>query len=242
MPDGPVPAPGFDPRVDYCTGDPNQTFSGSAPTTLLGDGKIPNDADMVECHYRGTLIDGTEFDSSYGRGKAAIFKVKGKSSPAGAKPRSPSVGSRFQFVVPPQLSYGERGAGSQIGPNTTLVFEIELLAIKQPAYRTLGIGKSRDFVGRLSDSAKQCAGSESRPTSGAYGSDRTHLLFQPSLRNRMKESIAFPGLERPGYSQWPLTRPSVFQGEYRSNRPSFRCRFCGDIDHPAERVSVSHFP
>lgn len=97
----------------------------------LGTGKIPKDTDSVECHYRGTFINGTEFDSSYSRGKSTTFKVKGEVIAGWTEAlKLMPVGSKFQFFVPPQLAYGAQGAGSQIGPNTTLVFEIELLAIK----------------------------------------------------------------------------------------------------------------
>jgi FKBP-type peptidyl-prolyl cis-trans isomerase FklB len=95
-----------------------------------GDGRKPTEADTVEVHYRGTLLDGTEFDSSYGRGQAASMAVKGLIKGwAEALPLMP-VGSKWQLFIPPQLAYGERGAGKDIGPNATLVFEIELVAIK----------------------------------------------------------------------------------------------------------------
>ncbi|HWR73002.1 MAG TPA: FKBP-type peptidyl-prolyl cis-trans isomerase [Nitrospirota bacterium] len=94
-----------------------------------GEGKKPTDADTVECHYRGTLINGAEFDSSYRSGKPATFKmsevIPGWSEALKLMP----VGSKWQLFIPPQLAYGERGGG-RIGPNTTLIFEIELLGIK----------------------------------------------------------------------------------------------------------------
>jgi FKBP-type peptidyl-prolyl cis-trans isomerase len=97
-----------------------------------GTGKTPAETDTVECHYRGTLIDGTEFDSSYRRGPPGVFKVKGGVIPGWTEAllRMP-VGSKWQVFVPPHLGYGERGAGRDIGPNATLIFEVELLAIKQ---------------------------------------------------------------------------------------------------------------
>ena len=96
-----------------------------------GDGKKPTEADMVECHYRSTLIDGTEFDSSYRRGQPATFKVKGGVIPGWTEALLlMPAGSKWQFFVPPQLAYGERGAGRDVGPNATLLFEVELLAIK----------------------------------------------------------------------------------------------------------------
>ncbi|MHC1745278.1 MAG: FKBP-type peptidyl-prolyl cis-trans isomerase [Syntrophobacteraceae bacterium] len=95
-----------------------------------GDGKKPTDADTVECHYRGTLIDGTEFDSSYKRGQPASFKVTGVIAGWTEALKLMPVGSKWQLFVPPQLAYGERGAGREIGPNATLIFEVELLGIK----------------------------------------------------------------------------------------------------------------
>ena len=96
-----------------------------------GDGKKPTEADMVECHYRSTLIDGTEFDSSYRRGQPATFKVKGGVIPGWTEALLlMPAGSKWQFFIPPQLAYGERGAGRDVGPNATLLFEVELLAIK----------------------------------------------------------------------------------------------------------------
>ena len=93
-------------------------------------GKKPTDADTVECHYRGTLIDGTEFDSSYSRGKPATFPVAGVIPGWTEALKLMPVGSKWQLVVPSKLAYGEHGAGADIGPNATLIFEVELLGIK----------------------------------------------------------------------------------------------------------------
>ena len=97
----------------------------------VGDGRKPTEADTVECQYRGTLVDGTEFDSSYRRGQPVTLKVKGGVIPGWAEALLlMPAGSKWQFVVPPQLAYGERGAGREIGPNATLVFELEFLAVE----------------------------------------------------------------------------------------------------------------
>lgn len=95
-----------------------------------GDGKKPTGADAVECNYRGTLINGTEFDSSYRTGKPAAFKVSGVIPGWTEALKLMPVGSKWQLFIPPHLAYGERGAGQVIGPNATLIFEIELLSIK----------------------------------------------------------------------------------------------------------------
>jgi FKBP-type peptidyl-prolyl cis-trans isomerase len=96
-----------------------------------GTGKRPTDADTVECNYRGTLIDGSEFDSSYKRNQPATFKIAGGSIPGWSEAlKLMPVGSKWQLFIPPQLAYGERGAGDAIGPNATLIVEVELLAIR----------------------------------------------------------------------------------------------------------------
>ena len=95
-----------------------------------GEGRKPTAEDLVEVHYRGRLIDGTEFDSSYAKGQIAVFKVTGVIPGWTEALKLMPVGSAWQLFVPPQLGYGERGAGRDIGPNATLLFEVELLAIR----------------------------------------------------------------------------------------------------------------
>src|SRR5580704_1979529 len=100
-----------------------------------GTGPKPTATDQVECNYKGTLVDGTEFDSSYKRGQPATFPVgqviKGWTEALQLMP----VGSKWELFVPSNLAYGERGAGQRgadvIGPNSTLIFEVELLSIKE---------------------------------------------------------------------------------------------------------------
>ncbi len=95
-----------------------------------GEGEIPTGSSNVVVNYRGTLIDGTEFDSSYARGEPATLGIgkviKGWQEALMMMP----VGSKWQIYVPPHLAYGERGAGKVITPNSTLIFDIELLEIK----------------------------------------------------------------------------------------------------------------
>ncbi|MGA2797705.1 MAG: FKBP-type peptidyl-prolyl cis-trans isomerase [Thermoguttaceae bacterium] len=95
-----------------------------------GNGKKPTAADTVECNYRGTLIDGTEFDSSYRRGQPTSFPVAGVIPGWTEALKLMPVGSKWQLFVPSQLAYKDQGAGAEIGPNATLIFEVELLGIK----------------------------------------------------------------------------------------------------------------
>jgi FKBP-type peptidyl-prolyl cis-trans isomerase FklB len=95
-----------------------------------GTGKSPKTADTVTTHYKGTLIDGTEFDSSYKRGQPATFPVSGVIPGWTEALQLMKEGAKWQLFVPPDLAYGERGAGQVIGPNATLIFEVELLAVK----------------------------------------------------------------------------------------------------------------
>jgi FKBP-type peptidyl-prolyl cis-trans isomerase len=97
---------------------------------VSGAGKTPKVGDTVETHYRGTLIDGTEFDSSYTRGQTATFPVNGVIPGWTEALQKMREGDKWQLFVPSSLAYGERGAGRDIGPNTTLIFEVELIAVK----------------------------------------------------------------------------------------------------------------
>ena len=94
-----------------------------------GDGATPGPTDTVRCHYHGTLIDGTVFDSSYERGQPAEFPVNGVISGWTEALQMMKAGDKWEVYLPPQIAYGERGAGGAIGPNATLIFTIELLGI-----------------------------------------------------------------------------------------------------------------
>lgn len=96
-----------------------------------GTGEKPKMTDAVTAHYRGTLIDGTEFDSSYSRGKPEKFPVNGVIAGWTEALQLMEAGAKWQLFVPPNLAYGERGAGRDIGPNATLIFEIELISIQE---------------------------------------------------------------------------------------------------------------
>jgi len=95
-----------------------------------GTGPKPTTADSVVCNYRGTLLNGTEFDSSYKRGQPATFPVSGVIKGWTEALQLMPVGSKWQLFVPADLAYGARGAGPGIGPNSTLIFEVELISIQ----------------------------------------------------------------------------------------------------------------
>ena len=96
-----------------------------------GTGKKPKASDTVTVNYRGTLIGGTEFDSSYRRGKPATFPVNGVIPGWTEALQLMEEGAKMELVIPSRLAYGEQGAGQAIGPNATLVFEVELISIQE---------------------------------------------------------------------------------------------------------------
>lgn len=96
-----------------------------------GSGEKPVSSDTVKVHYRGTLIDGTEFDSSYARGEPATFQIANIINGWQEALTLMSEGAKWQVFIPPTLAYGSGGAGQNIGPNATLVFEIELVSIEK---------------------------------------------------------------------------------------------------------------
>jgi FKBP-type peptidyl-prolyl cis-trans isomerase FklB len=97
-----------------------------------GTGPQPKATDMVTVNYRGTLIDGTEFDSSYKRGQPATFPLNGVIKGWTEGLQLMKQGGKYQFFVPSNLAYGERAVGPDIAPNATLIFEVELLDVKPP--------------------------------------------------------------------------------------------------------------
>ncbi len=102
--------------------------------TVVGYGKEAHEGDIVSAHYSGTLDDGTKFDSSYDRGEPFAFALGGgmviKGWDIGLV--GMKVGGKRKLIIPPDLGYGERGAGGVIGPNATLHFDIELMAVQTP--------------------------------------------------------------------------------------------------------------
>ena len=95
-----------------------------------GNGQTPKATDTVTVNYSGTLIDGTEFDSSYKRGEPASFPLNGVIPGWTEALQMMKVGSKWQLFLPPAIAYGERGQGRVIGPNAALIFEVELLSVK----------------------------------------------------------------------------------------------------------------
>ncbi len=94
-----------------------------------GDGRQPTKADQVVVHYKGTLIDGREFDSSYKRGEPAKFGVTQVIKGWTEALQLMKEGSKWMLYIPWQLAYGDKGTGKFIGPNETLIFEVELIAV-----------------------------------------------------------------------------------------------------------------
>jgi FKBP-type peptidyl-prolyl cis-trans isomerase FklB len=98
-----------------------------------GEGDVPGPADLATVHYRGTLIDGTQFDSSYDRGQPATFPVGGVIPVWTEALQMMKPGAKWQLFIPAELAYGERGAGQDIGPNATLLFDVELISVEKEA-------------------------------------------------------------------------------------------------------------
>jgi FKBP-type peptidyl-prolyl cis-trans isomerase FklB len=98
-----------------------------------GTGPQPKETDTVTVNYRGTLINGTEFDSSYKRGQPATFPLNGVIKGWTEGLQLMKTGSKYQFFVPANLAYGDRNVGPDIAPNSTLIFEVELIGVKPPA-------------------------------------------------------------------------------------------------------------
>lgn len=95
-----------------------------------GNGQSPKATDTVECHYEGTLIDGTKFDSSYDRGQTATFPLNQVIAGWTEGLQLMKEGGKYRFFIPYELGYGERGAGTSIPPFSTLVFDVELVSVK----------------------------------------------------------------------------------------------------------------
>ena len=99
--------------------------------TAEGTGKTPKAGDTVTVNYRGTLVDGTEFDSSFKRGQPATFPVGGVIKGWTEALQLMKVGAKWQLFIPSDLAYGDKGAGGMIGPNAVLIFEVELISVKE---------------------------------------------------------------------------------------------------------------
>jgi FKBP-type peptidyl-prolyl cis-trans isomerase FklB len=132
-----------------------------------GKGESPKATDTVVTNYRGTLINGTEFDSSYKRGEPASFPVNRVIKGWTEALQMMKPGSKYQLFVPAELAYGERGAGGEIGPNETLIFEVELLEVKPGS-------------GDAAGAAPQANGSPAAAAAGSPGASPAAAKASPS--------------------------------------------------------------
>ena len=132
-----------------------------------GSGAAPKETDTVVTNYKGTLIDGTEFDSSYKRNEPASFPVNRVIKGWTEALQLMKPGAKYQLFIPSSLAYGERGAGQLIGPNATLIFEVELLSIKAPEpVATVAPGAAAPGPS-MSPAAKPSASAPAAPTAPA---------------------------------------------------------------------------
>jgi FKBP-type peptidyl-prolyl cis-trans isomerase FklB len=159
-----------------------------------GDGPRPKPGDTVTVHYRGTLLDGTEFDNSYARKQPATFPLKQVIK--GWREALPlmTAGSKWRIFIPSRLAYGARGNGRTIGPNATLIFEIELVDVK-----------AKDAA----NSSAQVAQSEASNAAGNGGESN----LQPAGLPRIVVSFKLdPSLMGGSYAQQGWVTPRVYQG------------------------------
>ncbi len=138
-----------------------------------GNGPSPKDTDTVVTNYRGTTIDGKEFDSSYKRNEPATFPVNRVIKGWTEALQMMKTGSKYQLFIPANLAYGERGAGQDIGPNSTLIFEVELLEIKPPTAAETAMTPAAAGAASLGKPADAKAGAspKSSPTKSETKSD-----------------------------------------------------------------------
>ncbi len=147
-----------------------------------GKGAQPKPEDRVSAHYRGTLIDGTEFDSSYSRGKPLVTGVRGVIPGWQEALTNMHVGDKWELYIPSALGYGERGGGAKIGPNATLVFEMELLGIEPPDTNAPPSAPTLNFPGSGSQPIRVApgAGGGSQPIRVTPGGGNQPIKVQPA--------------------------------------------------------------
>ena len=143
-----------------------------------GTGEPPKETDTVVTNYKGTLLDGTEFDSSYKRNEPATFPVNRVIKGWTEALQLMKPGSKYQLFIPSALAYGERAVGKDIGPNSTLIFEVELLSIKAPE-----AARHRDPAG-ITGAGKQPLA----PISGAPGASSEGVRHTSSQKPRRRKN------------------------------------------------------
>jgi len=197
-----------------------------------GGGAIPTADDTVICHYKGSLIDGKEFDSSYKRRAPATFSVrkviKGWSEALQLMP----VGSKWQLVVPPYLAYGDQGAGSRIPPSATLIFEVELIGIQNPHGNPAGPGAapaaSADVSSGVDESQPAKAPESPAPAAGA-----APPVSRPSVRSGLTLSFKLdPRLSGGSYGGEKWVSPPTYLGAAAQDTVEIKARGTDERGRP----------
>ncbi|MGI8820685.1 MAG: FKBP-type peptidyl-prolyl cis-trans isomerase [Chthoniobacterales bacterium] len=137
-----------------------------------GNGASPKATDTVMVNYRGTLINGTEFDSSYKRNEPASFPVNRVIKGWTEALQLMKPGAKYELFVPANLAYGERGAGGEIGPNQTLIFEVELLSVKPASADAPGAETGAKAGGEAKPAAESKPAAEAKPKASASPSPK----------------------------------------------------------------------
>jgi FKBP-type peptidyl-prolyl cis-trans isomerase FklB len=187
-----------------------------------GDGKKPAAGDTVVCHYRGTLIDGTEFANTYKSNQPATFPVTGVIRGWKQSLQLMPAGSKWQLFIPARLAYGRRKAGHVIGPNSTLIYEVELLAIKEPPTA----GESAP-ASNQADPAKSDLGKKDEPAKSPEPSAGTLSGIQISFK-------LDPRLSGPTYGGEHWVSPLTYTGVTAQDTVEVRIEGIGPKGQPVK--------
>jgi FKBP-type peptidyl-prolyl cis-trans isomerase FklB len=189
-----------------------------------GDGPKPTPGDTVVVHYRGTLLDGTEFDSSYARNQPATFPLRKVIK--GWREALPlmTAGSKWRLFVPSRLAYGARGNGHTIGPNATLIFEVELIEVKSKG---------------AANSSAQVAQSEVSNAAGDVGANDIRPVDLPRLVVSFKLD---PSMMGGSYAQPGWVTPQVYQGVSGQNTVEAKVDGIDASGNPVRGIKAEWIP